>query len=221
MAKSKFFKKNQTLTKNPQSNGPSYTQALNNVKDIVKIKDIFPKLSADKISEVYQVISNLNQKNKPRLNMIIKGLLRKQIIVSIGSNNSKKVIIKANAYVSNINKILKRMKSKIFINFIWSNNKRLLITTNKVATASNLNIIEKYVKDLNDVDSNIMSPRLSQSKLYLKILGITYFIKDTSLPLLSDIIERVIKSTHIFNSIVLTLHSYIIKASSKSDIVVI
>jgi len=118
LAKSKFFKKNQTLTKNPQSNRPSYTQALNNIKDIVKIKDIFPKLSADKISEIYQVISNLNQKNKPRLNMIIKGLLRKQIIVSIGSNNSKKVMIKANAYVSNINKILKGMKSKIFINFI-------------------------------------------------------------------------------------------------------
>ena len=107
-------------------------------------------------------------------------------------------MVKANAHVSNINKILKRIKSKIFINFIWSNNKRLLITTNKVAAVSNLNIIEKYVKDLNDVDSNIMSPRLSQSKLYLKILGITYFVKDTSLSLLSDIIERVIKSTSYF-----------------------
>jgi len=56
-----------------------------------------------------------------------------------------------------------------------------------------LNIVEKYIKDLNNVDlSNIMSLRLPQSKSYLKILGILYFVEDTNLPIISNIIEWII-----------------------------
>ena len=74
--------------------------------------------------------------------------------------------------------------------------------TNKVTTSSNLNIVEKYMKELNDVNLNdIMSPKLSQSKFYLKILDISYFIDNTNLSVIFDIIERVIKITYIFNNI--------------------
>jgi len=53
--------------------------------------------------------------------------------------------------------------------------------------------MEKYIKDLNDIDSsNVMSPRLPQSKSYLKILGISYFVEDTNLPITSDTIEQVV-----------------------------
>ena len=39
--------------------------------------------------------------------------------------------------------------------------KELLLTTNKVAVLSNLNIIEKYFKDSNDIEhEKDMSPRL-------------------------------------------------------------
>lgn len=89
------------------------------------------------------------------------------------------------------------------MNYIYSNSKGIVITTNKRATLSDLNIIEKYMKDLNDVNSNnIIGPRLSQSKSYLKILGILYFMENINLSIISDIIERVIQSTHIFNNIV-------------------
>ena len=68
------------------------------------------------------------------------------------------------------------------------------------------------MKDLNDVDhSDIMSPRLPQSKSYLKVLGIPYFIEDTNLPISSDIVESVIKSMHIFNNRVLASRQHIIK----------
>ena len=51
-------------------------------------------------------------------------------------------------------------------------------------------MVEKYIKDLNNVDlSNIMSLRLLQSKSYLKILDILYFVKDTNLPIIPDIME--------------------------------
>ena len=50
--------------------------------------------------------------------MTMKDFLRKQIIVSMGSNNSKKLMAKVNVYISNINKLLKKVKSEISINFI-------------------------------------------------------------------------------------------------------
>ena len=41
--------------------------------------------------------------------------------------------------------------------------------------------MEKYVKEVNAINtSNIMSLRLSQSKFYFKILGISYFVEDTN-----------------------------------------
>jgi len=101
-------------------------------------------------------------------------------------------------------------------------NKELLLTTNKVAVASNLNIIEKYLKKLDNIDySEIISSRLSQSKSYLKILSISYFVKDTNFPISPNIVESIIKLTHMFNNIVLAFYLCIIKASPKSDMVVI
>ena len=46
------------------------------------------------------------------------------------------------------------MKSKVSANFICSNNKEVIITTNKAKASSDLNIVERYVKELNDINSN-------------------------------------------------------------------
>jgi len=82
--------------------------------------------------------------------------------------------------------------------------------------------MKKYMKDLNNVDSNnIMSPRLPKSKLYLKGLDIPYFWEDTNLLVISDVIESIIKSTYIFNDIVLASYSCVIKVLPKSDIEVV
>ena len=107
-------------------------------------------------------MNKLSQKSKPKLKMTTKRLSRKQVIIFIGSNNFEKVMTKANAHVLNINRLLKKVKSDIYMDFIRSDNKKLLITTNKVAVVFNLNIIKKYMKDSNDMDySDIMSLRLS------------------------------------------------------------
>ena len=97
-------------------------------------------------------------------------------------------MLKANAYILNLNRFLKRVKSEYFVDFIYTNNKRLFITTNKVAITSNLNIIKKYIKDLNNIGYNVIeSPRLSQSKSYFKILSIFYFVEDTNIFILSEL----------------------------------
>jgi len=63
------------------------------------------------------------------------------------------------------------------------------------------------MKDLNDIDSTkVINLRLSQFKSYLKILEIPYFIKSTNFSILSDIINGIIRSIHIFDDIILLLH---------------
>ena len=153
--------------------------------------------------------------------MITKGLSRKLIIVPMSMNNVERVLLNSNIYVANINRLLKGIKLEISTNFIYSDN-RVIITTNKVASTSDINIVKKYIKELKDINSNdIMSPRLSQSKLYLRILGIPCFIENTNLFIMSDIIERVIKTTHIFDNTILAFYPRVIKASPKSDIAMV
>ena len=60
-------------------------------------------------------------------------------------------------------------------NFIHIKNRGLVIITNKIAEALNLQTIEKYVKNTNNIKANqVEIPRLPQSKFFLKIIGILY-----------------------------------------------
>lgn len=98
-------------------------------------------------------MNNMNQKGKHKFNMMNKGLSRKQIVISIDINNTERIMVQLNAYIVNINRLLKSVKFEISANYIHF--------YNKLTTFSNLNIIEKYMKELNDVDlDNIISPRL-------------------------------------------------------------
>jgi len=64
-------------------------------------------------------------------------------------------------------------------------------------------------------------PRLLQSKLYLKILGISYLIENMNVSISANVVEIVLKTTHFFNNIILVSKPYVIKAFPKLDIVVI
>lgn len=66
-----------------------------------------------------------------------------------------------------------------------------------------------------------MSLRLPQSKSYLKILDIPYYIKDMNLPITANIVERVLQMTYIFNDTVLISHPHVIKAFPKSNMAII
>ena len=55
------------------------------------------------------------------MNMMIKKLSRKQIVIPIEINNAEQIIAKANSHISNINRILKEIKSEILVNSIVTN----------------------------------------------------------------------------------------------------
>jgi len=72
---------------------------------------------------------------------------------------------------ASINRLLKSIKSKVVVDYIWLDNKGIIVTTNKVVAFSDLNMVEKYIKDLNDINSSNV-PKLPQLKSYLKIFQI-------------------------------------------------
>ena len=178
---------------------------------------MFSKLQDKKIKNIQKIISSKNQ-TKPRLNMTMKRLSRKQIIVPINSENTKNFMKDMNTHVTNINRALKNIKSDITADFIQLNNKEVVITTNKVAGTLDLQTIEKYIKNINNIESNYVEAlKLPQLKSYLKIISIFYILEDANLPITADMVKKIIKDNHIFNNIILVLRPRVIKISLKSD----
>ena len=139
------------------------------------------------------------------------------------SNNITKEFIKeSNSHIANINRALKAIKSSMLADFICTEDKGIVVTTNNVALGSDLQEIEKYVKNSLSTNADKVSlARLPQSKSYLKIVGIPYISKKTNSHIASDEIEDVFKNNYIFNNIVLTSKLCIIKVSPKSDMAII
>ena len=57
-------------------------------------------------------------------------------------------------HIANINHALKRIKLDIFIDFICADYHSLIVTSNKVASLSDLEVVEIYIKNANPVDTN-------------------------------------------------------------------
>ena len=70
------------------------------------------------------------------------------------------------------------------------------------------------------VIDSISPLQLPQSKSYLKIVGIPYFVNKSNTHISSEDIEHILKNNHIFNDIVLTSKPHI-KISPKSDMAII
>jgi len=226
---SKYFKKNPSLhQKKSYANATSSStqQGLpiskNIVKETLKIKEMFLNLSNNKIEQVQKVINGPNNNSKPRISMTTKSPSHKQVIISMGNDIAKEFIKELNSHVTNINCALKAIKSSMIADFICVDDKGMVITTNNVASSSDLQEIEKYVKNSLSSDADKVSlARLPQSKSYLKIVSIPFISKKTNSRIALGKIEDVLKNNHIFNNIVLTSKPHIIKVSPKSDITII
>ena len=217
---SKIFKKiekpslKKSYTQASIANLDSRVASSNITMSTLKIKKMFPSLSNKKIDFIQKVITGSNNKLKPRIN--------KQVIVPMSNNLSKRFTKDSSSYVININCTLKSIKSNTCVDFICTDNKEVIISTNNVASNSNLQEIEKYVKNsLSANDNSITSPRLPQSKSYLKIVGIPYFVDKSNTHVTSKDIKHILKNNHIFNNIVLMSKPCIIKVSPKLDMAII
>jgi len=114
---SKYFKKNnQTNEKKDQRK--LYAQALTSFKNTREVfKKMFPNIQAKKIENIYKII-NSKGKPKPRIHMMTKGLLRKQVIGTMSNDNRVKFMEDSSTHIANINRALKNIKSEVIVDFI-------------------------------------------------------------------------------------------------------
>ena len=92
---------------------------------------------------------------KPKINMTTKELSRKQVIIPIAKSNTDLTTNSANIHIANINKCLKNIKSDIITDFIHLTNNGI-ITINKLAIASDLNTIKKYIKNIQNINLDLI-----------------------------------------------------------------
>ena len=183
------------------------TKTISNTKEVLKIKAAFPFLKVANIDNIQQIIKgNKKPKTKPWINMTTKRPLCKQIIVPISDINYKNLMKESGAHVANMNRVLKNIKSEITVNFIHSNTSSITVVTNKVTNPSDLQSIKHYIKGTSHINLNKVNiPRLSQSKSYLRIIGLLYLQEDSVNLLNLNMVEKIIKNNHIFNNITLVL----------------
>ena len=190
--------------------------------NMLKIKEMFLKLQNQKIDQVQKIINRGKSKPKPYINMTTKGLSCKQIIVPMNKEVANKYIKNTSNHISSINWALKVIKSSIVADFIHIDDRGIIISTKNITLPSDLQKVEKIAKkSLQDDDDQIASPCLSQSKSYLKIVGIPYLNKQTNMYISPEDIKKILKLNHIFNDIVLVSRPQVIKVSPKSDMAII
>ena len=126
-------------------------------------------------------------------------------------------------YIANINRALRNVKSKVLVDFIWSDPLDITAVTNKVSLQSDLQIIEQYIKNSDNINTlQVEVPCFSQSKSYLKIIDIPYFPHGNNQDcLISSDMESIIKQNQIFDNITLISKLWVIKVSPKSDMSII
>jgi len=79
-------------------------------------------------------VKNSSKSNsKPKINMMTRGLSRKEIIIPMAKMNAELIINLAHIHISNVNKCLKNSKSDIIVDFIHVTNNGIIITINKPA----------------------------------------------------------------------------------------
>jgi len=104
---SKYFKRN-NQTNEEKSQRKTYAQVLTslyNIREVLKIKETFPNLQIKKIKNIQKII-NSEGKPKPRIHMMTKGLLRKQVIIPMSNDNKAKFIEDFSAHITNINRVV-------------------------------------------------------------------------------------------------------------------
>jgi len=86
--------------------------------------------------------------------MTTKGLSRKQVTIPIDNDNIVKFMKNSLIYITNLNRNLQNVKSKVLVDFICSDPFGITVVTNKVSLPSDLLIIENYVKNSENIDSS-------------------------------------------------------------------
>jgi len=103
----------------PMITKKSYVQASksnisSSIEDVIRVKEVFPTLSADEVEKMLKAKNSGGGTKKPKINMTTRGQLRREVIIPMTKTNAELIINSAHIYISNINKCLRNSKSDIF-----------------------------------------------------------------------------------------------------------
>ena len=129
---SKYFQSNKTSVE-PKKPNRSYAQVYKqntNISEVLKIKESFPALNAKEIDQVNNIVKG-NLKPKPHIQMTMKELSRKQVIVPMSIDNNNTFMRNSATHVANITRLLRNAKSEVLVNYIRSDPLRISVVTNK------------------------------------------------------------------------------------------
>jgi len=206
------------------SSGCHNTQAsksnLSKIEDILRVKEVFPSLSADEVGKILKVKNSSKGKKKPKLNMTTRGPSRKKVIIPMTKLNAELIMKSVHKQITNINEYLKNSNLDIIADFICLSNNGVIITTNRPANATELSRIKNFLKKIDNIDPiSIEAPHLSKSKSYMKIVRLSY---NSELGMITpDFIEGVLKETYLFKDTTLASKPRVIKVSPKSNKIVV
>jgi len=199
----------------------SYAQIASNVTNALKIKEAFPALPNKKVLEMHKAAFGQHTNRAKKVQFTTKGPSRKQAIIPVHNDLAESIMGDASTHIFQTNALLKNVKSSMCSEFICPCSGGIAIITNDVPNPSDLSIIEKYFKSVKGINSNdIPSPRLPQSKSYLKIIGLSYLRADSN-KITSENVTDFMKHIDLFENISLATKPRIIKASPKSDMAII
>ena len=155
LAKSKFFKKD-NIKKNHMLKYWNLT-----LKNIIKIKNTFPKLPTKKVVKVNDIV-NKSSLVKLKKKITIKRPSRKQVIILIDITTAKIIVNQANSIIIIINTGLKNLNFKTIADFIKLVNNRVVININQAALPQDMSVIIKTIKNTINVNlDSIENPYLS------------------------------------------------------------
>ena len=116
--------------------------------------------------------------------------------------------------------IWKIPKADIIADFICISNNGIIITTNCLASPSELSRIEDFLKKIDNINLDLIEgPHLPKSKSFMKIIGLFYNSKWEVLT--PDFIKGVLKEIHLFKDVMLASKPCVIKVFSKSNMAVV
>ena len=87
------------------------------MSEVLKIKETFPSLNAQKINQVNSIINGQN-KAKPQIKMTTKGPSRKQIIIPMSNDNIVSFMKNSSTHMANINRSLRNAKTDVLVDYI-------------------------------------------------------------------------------------------------------
>ncbi|KAF5347025.1 hypothetical protein D9756_011012 [Leucocoprinus leucothites] len=154
--------------------------------------------------------------------MTTHGPTRRQVLIPFEGNIIADRIKDFNKASEFCNRGLIAAQSKLRVESVRESYNGISIATSSVASSSDLDTIKSWLKKAWQLGDAIpIEPRLPQSKSFLKIVGVPYWVSNSSNPLSPAFVEQALGQSSLFENVILAARPRVMKSSPKSDTAVV